>query len=143
MVVTQLFRSFCGWFTFLPSSSEFIPSLYDFPEAMYCIRGTVNCNEPIKDTLPFVTFFSGHVAMAVILANYMWRRKLYTAAVLMHILNVYQIVRLLATRGHYSIDIIIGWIVAGYLTNPAGRLGYYYSRTKFENLYENLPGNNL
>ncbi len=31
LVVTQLFRSFCGWFTYLPSSSEFIPSLYDFP----------------------------------------------------------------------------------------------------------------
>jgi len=31
----------------------------------------------------------------------------------MHVINVFQIVRLLATRGHYSIDLIIGWVVAG------------------------------
>ena len=35
---------------------------------------------------------------------------------------------LLATRGHYSIDIIIGWYVTVYVSTPAGRLGRYYSR---------------
>lgn len=46
----------------------------------------------------------------------------------LHVLNVFQILRLLSTRGHYSIDIIIGWVVAIYVSNPADRLGLYYSR---------------
>ena len=45
-----------------------------------------------------------------------------------HVLNALQIVRLLATRGHYSIDIIIGWYVAIYVSRSAGRLGRYYSK---------------
>ena len=36
MIMTQLFRSFCGWFTFLPPSPDFLPSYYDFPEASKC-----------------------------------------------------------------------------------------------------------
>ena len=130
MIVTQLFRSFCGWFTFLPPSKEFLPSFYDYPEAIYCIIGTVDCSGDPREQeqLPFVTFFSGHVAMAVILANHMYMRKHYIPAVGLHVVNLLQIIRLLATRGHYSIDMIIGWVVAVYVSNPAERLGRYYSR---------------
>jgi len=45
-----------------------------------------------------------------------------------HVINVLQIIRLLSSRGHYSIDIIIGWYVAIYVSRSAGRLGRYYSR---------------
>jgi hypothetical protein len=55
------------------------------------------------------------------------RPKHQTYAVVLHALNTFQILRLLATRGHYSIDIIIGWVVAVYVSNPAERLGRYYS----------------
>ena len=45
-----------------------------------------------------------------------------------HVINILQIIRLLSSRGHYSIDIIIGWYVAIYVSRSAGRLGRYYSR---------------
>ena len=50
--------------------------------------------------------------------------------ILFHVLNALQIIRLLATRGHYSIDIIIAWYVASHISRSAGRLGWYYSRGK-------------
>ena len=43
------------------------------------------------------------------------------------VLNCLQVYRLLATRGHYSIDIIVGFVVAVHVTNPAERLGLYFS----------------
>merc|ERR1719410_3041224 len=88
------------------------------------------CIEQQKNAtfLPFVSFFSGHVATTVIVANHMYAWKFNRAALGLHVLNVFQILRLLSTRGHYSIDIIIGWVVAIYVSNPADRLGLYYSR---------------
>lgn len=71
--------------------------------------------------LPFVSFFSGHVATLVICGNVMWLSGFRRLAVAIHILNVFQIVRLLATRGHYSIDIIVAWFIAVLGSNPAGR----------------------
>lgn len=49
-------------------------------------------------------------------------------AVCLHCFNWIQAIRLLATRGHYSIDLIIGYIVAAFVSSPAERLGVYYSR---------------
>jgi len=129
MVATQVFRGFCGWFTFLPPSKEFLPSYYDFPESIYCLAGTVDCTKPLSDEpLPFLTFFSGHVAMTVIMANHMYLHSWVKSAIALHVVNVLQIIRLLATRGHYSIDMIIGWVVAVYVSNPAERLGLFYSK---------------
>ena len=56
---------------------------------------------------------------------------------MVHALNAFQILRLLATRGHYSIDIIIGWYVAVYVSNVAARLGRHYS--KGTPLHEIMP----
>ena len=144
MVSCQLFRAFCATFTFLPPSDEFLPSYYDFPEALYCLQGADCSNSALSawwegrfytkvhasgpPEMPFVTFFSGHVAMAVIAANHMYLRGYVKWAIAIHVINVFQIIRLLATRGHYSIDLIMGWIVAVYVTNPAERLGRHYSR---------------
>jgi hypothetical protein len=127
LLATQLFRSFCGWFTYLPPDPTFLMSIYDFPEIAQCMFQ--ECKSSIElEPLPFVSFFSGHVATTVIIANHMYMRPKYqTYAVVLHALNTFQILRLLATRGHYSIDIIIGWVVAIYVSNPAERLGRYYS----------------
>lgn len=45
-----------------------------------------------------------------------------------HIFDIFQIIRLLATRGHYSIDIVIGWYMAVNVSNAAGRLGRHFSK---------------
>jgi len=130
LMATQLFRSFCGWFTFLPPDPSFLMSVYDYPEIFQCLFQMDHCIEQQKSQnfLPFVSFFSGHVASTVIVANHMYGRNFNRAAMGLHVLNVFQILRLLATRGHYSIDIIIGWVVAIYVSNPAERLGLYYSK---------------
>jgi hypothetical protein len=57
-----------------------------------------------------------------------------------HVFNVFQIIRLLATRGHYSIDIVIGWYMAVHVSHPAGRLGRHFSRgdKSMEELFETM-----
>jgi hypothetical protein len=51
------------------------------------------------------------------------------------------LVFMLAYMGHYSIDTIIGWYVAVYVSAPAERLGRYYSRqgASVENLMPKTP----
>eukprot|EP00804_Cyclotella_cryptica_P010205 CCRYP_013831-RF/>CCRYP_013831-RF protein AED:0.46 eAED:0.46 QI:0/0.33/0/1/0/0.25/4/0/332 len=115
LISTHLFRSLCGWFTYLPPDPEFLmncSSTADVPSA----------------SVPFVTFFSGHIATIVIISNHMYMRKLTTLSVILHTFNWFQALRLLATRGHYSIDLIIGYVVAVFVSDPAGKLGLYYSR---------------
>lgn len=142
ILFTQLLRSFCGWATYLPPSNEYLMSYYDFPDVVQCILAQADCSAEYPDespantttgvgqvaVLPFVSFFPGHVATLVICGNVMWLSGFRRLAVAIHILNVFQIVRLLATRGHYSIDIIVAWFIAVLGSNPAGRLGRYYSR---------------
>jgi len=147
LLATQLFRSFCGWFTYLPPDPTFLMSVYDFPEVVQCMVSPQSCEnssylmgtaQPIlpqqtnDEPLPFVSFFSGHVASTVIIANHMYINGHRKCGVLLHAFNVFQILRLLATRGHYSIDIIIGWVVAIYVSNPAERLGEYYTKGKLK-----------
>lgn len=135
MGATLAFRAFCGWCTYLPSPPSFLPSSYDMPEIFHCVLGPyVNMDfgdecqaDEGADALPFVTFFSGHTAIVVIVANDMWKRKWSYTSVLLHALNFLQMIRLLATRGHYSIDIIIGWVVAIYVSSPAARIGRKFS----------------
>ncbi|EED86264.1 predicted protein, partial [Thalassiosira pseudonana CCMP1335] len=97
LLSTHLFRSFCGWFTYLPPDSEFLMSYYDFPEVFLS-----------PSSVPFVTFFSGHIATICIIANHLYVRKHTCLSVCLHTFNWLQVIRLLATRGHYSIDLIIG-----------------------------------
>ena len=77
--------------------------------------------------VPFVTFFSGHIATLLIIANHLYMRKHTRASVVLHCCNWFQAIRLLSTRGHYSIDLIIGYVVAVFVSSPAERLGLYYS----------------
>jgi hypothetical protein len=67
-------------------------------------------------------------ATLVINANHMYLNGFKFLGIFFHIFDIFQIIRLLATRGHYSIDIVIGWYMAVYVSNPAGRLGRHFSR---------------
>ena len=105
-----------------------------FPLTPPCSNNATACEVP-----PFVSFFSGHVANTVMVANYLYLRGYQKWGKVLHVLNVLQVIRLLATRGHYSIDIIVGWIVAVYVTNPAERLGSYFSRASRVDLMAPSP----
>lgn len=62
----------------------------------------------------FFLFYSGHVAASVIASLDMRRVQRWELARTFDALNVLQFVRLLATRGHYTIDLAVG-IGAGIL----------------------------
>ena len=67
-LATQCLRSICGWFTYLPSSPEYLMSYYDVPDIFQCM--TKECGDPsLEEVQPFVSFFSGHVATMVCCAN--------------------------------------------------------------------------
>ncbi|KAF8687714.1 hypothetical protein HU200_042641 [Digitaria exilis] len=85
-------RGMLGCATQLPLPDEFLGSGMDFPV------GNVS----------FFLFFSGHVAGAVIAAADMRREGRLALARLYDALNVLQVVRLLACRGHYTIDLAVG-----------------------------------
>ena len=72
VLFTELLRSFCGWATYLPPSSEYLMSYYDFQDIDECLFGgsNRNCSGPYPDekerqegaadggeALPFVSSF--------------------------------------------------------------------------------------
>lgn len=123
----SVLRSCCGWFTYLPPDPSYLMSNYDFPDISQCL--IKECGDPeFGEVHPFVSFFSGHVATLVVVANHAYLHGHRNLGLFFHVFDIFQIIRLLATRGHYSIDIIIGFFMAVYVSNPAGRLGRYYSR---------------
>ena len=67
------------------------------------------------------------LSFQVIIANYLYLANHTRLAVCLHCFNWLQAIRLLATRGHYSIDLIIGYVVAVFVSHPAERWGLYYS----------------
>ncbi|KAK1285072.1 hypothetical protein QJS10_CPB20g00764 [Acorus calamus] len=91
-------RGIMGYSTQLPLPQGFLGSGVDFPV------GNVS----------FFLFFSGHVAGAVIASLDMRRVRRYEMAFVFDVLNILQGVRLLATRGHYTIDLAVG-VMAGFI----------------------------
>ncbi|XP_039063717.1 phosphatidylcholine:diacylglycerol cholinephosphotransferase 1-like isoform X1 [Hibiscus syriacus] len=85
-------RGILGYSTQLPLPQEFVGSGMDFPV------GNVS----------FFLFFSGHVAGSVIASLDMRRMQRWELAWLFDTLNVLQAMRLLGTRGHYTIDLAVG-----------------------------------
>ncbi|KAK6263500.1 hypothetical protein SCA6_018934 [Theobroma cacao] len=85
-------RGILGYSTQLPLPQEFVGSGVDFPV------GNVS----------FFLFFSGHVAGSVIASFEMRRMRRWELAWLFDTLNVLQAVRLLGTRGCYTIDLAVG-----------------------------------
>ncbi|KAJ1259841.1 hypothetical protein BS78_10G187000 [Paspalum vaginatum] len=100
-------RGVLGCATQLPLPREFLGSGMDFPV------GNVS----------FFLFFSGHVAGAVIAAADMRREGRRALARLYDALNLLQGVRLLACRGHYTIDLAVG-VGAGVLFDTLA--GWYF-----------------
>ncbi|XP_031271940.1 phosphatidylcholine:diacylglycerol cholinephosphotransferase 1-like [Pistacia vera] len=85
-------RGILGYSTQLPLPQGFLGSGVDFPV------GNVS----------FFLFFSGHVAGSVIASLDMRRMQRRELAWIFDILNVLQVIRLLGTRGHYTIDLAVG-----------------------------------
>lgn len=85
-------RGVLGYATQLPLPKEFLGSGADFPV------GNVS----------FFLFFSGHVAASIIASLDMKRMQRWELAYLFDTLNVLQVIRLLTTRGHYTIDLAVG-----------------------------------
>lgn len=86
------FRGILGYSTQLPLPEDFLGSGADFPV------GNVS----------FFLFYSGHVAASVIASLDMKRMHRWELAWAFDTLNVLQFVRLLSTRGHYTIDLVVG-----------------------------------
>nr|QJD09136.1 phosphatidylcholine:diacylglycerol phosphocholine acyltransferase [Camelina sativa] len=85
-------RGILGYSTQLPLPQDFLGSGVDFPV------GNVS----------FFLFFSGHVAGSMIASLDMRRMQRFKLARVFDILNVLQSIRLLGTRGHYTIDLAVG-----------------------------------
>lgn len=85
-------RGILGYSTQLPLPQEFVGSGADFPVG----------------NLSFFLFYSGHVASSVIASLDMRRMQRRGLAWTFDFLNVLQVVRLLGTRGHYTIDLAVG-----------------------------------
>ncbi|CAH8260638.1 unnamed protein product [Arabidopsis lyrata] len=85
-------RGILGYSTQLPLPQDFLGSGVDFPV------GNVS----------FFLFFSGHVAGSMIASLDMRRMQRLRLAMVFDILNVLQSIRLLGTRGHYTIDLAVG-----------------------------------
>lgn len=56
----------------------------------------------------FFLFYSGHVAASIIASLDMKRMQRWKLATAFDTLNILQVVRLLSTRGHYTIDLAVG-----------------------------------
>ncbi|XP_020592635.1 phosphatidylcholine:diacylglycerol cholinephosphotransferase 1-like [Phalaenopsis equestris] len=106
-------RGVMGYFTQLPLPHEFLSSGADFPV------GNVS----------FFLFFSGHVAGAVIASLDMRRMRRCWLALLFDHLNALQALRLLATRGHYTIDLAVGLAAGFFFDMLAGKYEDWKSHT--------------
>ncbi|KAL3528877.1 hypothetical protein ACH5RR_008199 [Cinchona calisaya] len=104
-------RGILGYVTQLPVPEDFLGSGVDFPV------GNVS----------FFLFYSGHVAASVIASLDMKRMKRWELAWTFDTLNILQVVRLLSTRGHYTIDLVVG-VGAGMLFDSLA--GKYLERKK-------------
>uniref|UniRef100_A0A7N1A6X3 AtPDCT1/2 transmembrane domain-containing protein n=1 Tax=Kalanchoe fedtschenkoi TaxID=63787 RepID=A0A7N1A6X3_KALFE len=126
--VSTLFMFTCrgvlGYATQLPLPEEFLGSGADFPVGNFS----------------FFLFYSGHVAGSVIASMDMRRMKRWELARLFDALNFLQVVRLLGSRGHYTIDLAVG-VGAGMLFDSLGGK-YEESRKKYQPLEANGPVSN-
>ncbi|CAH9113564.1 unnamed protein product [Cuscuta europaea] len=104
-------RGILGYATQLPLPQDFLGSGADFPV------GNVS----------FFLFYSGHVAAAVIASLDMRRMQRTGLALVFDVLNALQALRLLTTRGHYTIDLAVG-VGAGLLFDSLA--GKYLERKK-------------
>lgn len=117
-VFTFTCRGILGYSTQLPLPQGFLGSEMDFPV------GNVS----------FFLFFSGHMAGSVIASLDMRRMQRWGLAWTFDILNLLQAIRLLGTRGHYTIDLAVG-VGAGFLFDS---LAGHYEASLRKNLDNQL-----
>ncbi|KAF6158232.1 hypothetical protein GIB67_015026 [Kingdonia uniflora] len=111
-------RGILGYCTQLPLPQDFLGSGADFPV------GNVS----------FFLFFSGHVAGSVIASLDMRRMQRWEMAWAFDTLNLLQVIRLLVTRGHYTIDLVVG-LGAGILFDS---LAGMYEKSKKNKQYVSI-----
>ncbi|KAL6006255.1 resistance to o-dinitrobenzene [Asimina triloba] len=116
-------RGILGYSTQLPLPQGFLGSGVDFPV------GNVS----------FFLFYSGHVAGSVIASIDMRRMHRYELAWLFDALNAMQMLRLLATRGHYTIDLAVGYGAGIFFDSLAGKYYEDSNRSAASSLTEQRP----
>lgn len=138
-------RCLCGLCTAMPVHSEYIASDGDWPNCLW--GGGIDSKTGQSTDTAFFTFFSGHVAVPMLVAHKLWAngkksgynelganvgfvRKLVFYAI--HFLNFVQIVRLLGTRGHWTIDIIVGVCMGMWGTRLVSLVDAAIERGKFQ-----------
>lgn len=94
---------------------------------------------PVGDS-SFFLFFSGHVAGSVLASLDMRRVQRRRIAAVVDTLNVLQCIRLLGTRGHYTIDLLIGALAGWMCDFVAGQYEKSMQPDKTQE-YELLYGN--
>ncbi len=103
-VSIMLLRIVVGSLTTLPIPTHFIPSDYDIPPTTMQWAGS---SHPTLS--PFITFYSGHTALISLFATFARARlgvRRWRGSVLF---LVVQALYMFASRGHYAIDILVGW----------------------------------
>ncbi|OAE20637.1 hypothetical protein AXG93_154s1110 [Marchantia polymorpha subsp. ruderalis] len=118
-------RGLMGYSTQLPLPQEFLGSELDFPV------GNVS----------FFLFFSGHIGGSVIASLDLRRAQRRRLGAIVDFLNLLQWFRLLATRGHYTIDLIVGAGAGWACDHLAGK--YEERKAKLAKLKEFGPDNRL
>ncbi|XP_020685824.1 phosphatidylcholine:diacylglycerol cholinephosphotransferase 1-like [Dendrobium catenatum] len=113
-------RGVMGYCTQLPLPHEFLSSGVDFPV------GNVS----------FFLFFSGHIAGAMIASLDMRRMKRRRLALVFDYLNALQAFRLLATRGHYTIDLAVGLAAGFFFDILAGKYAAWKSNIMPSGFYQ-------
>lgn len=126
-------RALMGMATMLPRPQEYIGSKWDFPQTLWTLSASATQGwksamaMPLDETDRFFLFWSGHVTYPQMAAVRCWesgRKGWRVAAVLIQIANLTQALRMIAIRGHYTIDVLAGLLVgwAAARISP-GRLG--------------------
>ena len=126
-----LLRLACGWLTQLPYSNEYLASEHDFPD---CLTNRFRDATSLSDQrqhASFFFFFSGHVALVSLVAVYFNQTNRRWSSYACNLFNVLQMVRLLATRGHYTIDLIGGVLIGSYAYSFVADVDKYLASCKF------------
>ena len=105
--ICQFARLLCHTMTTLPVPNEYLDSDYDWPNILWVMTGTTTSQSP-----GFAIFFSGHVCNLKLFTSYLKKSGSIKTSYLFEVLNGLQMIRILATRGHYSIDVLVGYFVA-------------------------------
>lgn len=96
---------FVRCFSILTPQAPFRGSQYDFPDMVL--------KEWCPD-FPAISMFSGHVGFVVTLIRYARVHKWHVLYWLLHVFNGFQIMVQLESRGHYSNELVVGYVVGMY-----------------------------